>query len=184
MSHRWFVKVGTVGKKLGLIYFVSVPSASISLLLQVPSPAPEANGKSQPRQTATRSSPAPAVQVDVHRSSCATAATAADDNPKFRETVTAGRRDVKMNESAAANQDQFNFANDDDNEKENEEVVVEEEEEEADGGGGKVSFEMKGAGRKQPSRKSSSLKRSESVGGGVRPKEKLHGARLLLTPIS
>ena len=96
------------------------------------------------------------VQVDVHRSGA--------DNQLIASTMV---RHVQTSESAAST---LNVVNDDDGdeEKENDATVSA-----ATATTATVSFEMK-AGKP---RKSSSLKRSES--GGVRPKEKLHGAQLL-----
>ena len=91
------------------------------------------------------------VQVDVHRSGA--------DNQLIASTMV---RHVQTSESAATT-----TLNDNDDEKENEEAA-------SASGTATVSFEMKAAAAKQPRRKTSSLKRSES--GGVRPKEKLHGA--------
>ena len=87
------------------------------------------------------------VLVDVHRGA---------DNQLISSTTMV--RHVQTSESAATT-----TLNDD--EKENEEAA-------SAGGTATVSFEMKAAAK--PRRKTSSLKRSES--GGVRPKEKLHGA--------
>ena len=91
------------------------------------------------------------VLVDVHRGA---------DNQLISSTTMV--RHVQTSESAATT-----TLNDDDDEKENEEAA-------SASGTATVSFEMKAAAAKQPRRKTSSLKRSES--GGVRPKEKLHGA--------
>ena len=92
------------------------------------------------------------VLVDVHRGA---------DNQLISSTTMV--RHVQTSESAATT-----TLNDNDDEKENEEAA-------SGSGTATVSFEMKAAAAaKQPRRKTSSLKRSES--GGVRPKEKLHGA--------
>ena len=90
------------------------------------------------------------VLVDVHRGA---------DNQLISSTTMV--RHVQTSESAATT-----TLNDNDDEKENEEEAAVS----ASGGTATVSFEMKAV---KP-RKTSSLKRSES--GGVRPKEKLHGA--------
>ena len=93
------------------------------------------------------------VLVDVHRGA---------DNQLISSTTMTTVRHVQTSESAATT-----TLNDNDDEKENEEAA-------SGSGTATVSFEMKAAAAKQPRRKTSSLKRSES--GGVRPKEKLHGA--------
>ena len=101
------------------------------------------------------------VLVDVHRGA---------DNQLISSTTV---RHVQTSESAATTLDVVNNAaavEDADEEKENEEEAAVS----ASGGTATVSFEMKAV---KP-RKTSSLKRSES--GGVRPKEKLHGAPLAL----
>ena len=81
-------------------------------------------------------------------------------------------RHVQTSESAAAAASALN-----DDEKENEEDVATASSSTAataTGGVATVSFEMKPTNKP---RKANSLRRSESGGGGVRPKEKLHGAK-------
>lgn len=131
------------------------------IALQIP--VPRTNNKLEPTDTgggggaggAEESNRSP-VQVDVHRGA---------DNQLLSSLKSVRHVQTTSEENAGATT--LNVVNDDDDdEKENEE-------DRTVSGTATVSFEMKAAGKP---RKSSSLKRSES--GGVRPKEKLHGASL------
>ena len=123
-----------------------------------------ANSNLEATETAKEdsSSRSPSVLVDVHHGA---------ENQAVVPSTTTTVRHVQTSESAAAAASALN-----DDEKENEEDVVTASfstAATATGGVATVSFEMKPTNKP---RKANSLRRSESGGGGVRPKEKLHGA--------